>query len=161
MDAGSECAGSPNSGGSQLEQEQEEQRKYQRQMTLPPPRVRNYGFCDEFMMQRFKVGGGRGCAGCLRSSSRLSVTHELAPACGWQHTHTHTHTHRGQVEACKLAEKHQRGTCPFAHPGDSTQRRPPHTYQALLCPEVRAVSTLWRPSIPLLVGQPVRDLAAR
>lgn len=44
-----------------------------------------------------------------------------------------------QVEPCRQQEKHARGSCPYAHPGDVAQRRPPGTYQALLCPEVRAV----------------------
>lgn len=51
-----------------------------------------------------------------------------------------TNAHPGtQVEACKRQEKHARGSCPYAHPGDVAQRRHPDSYQALLCPEVRAV----------------------
>lgn len=46
--------------------------------------------------------------------------------------------YRFKVEPCKRQEKHARGSCPFAHPGDVAQRRPPDAYQALLCPEVRA-----------------------
>lgn len=45
-----------------------------------------------------------------------------------------------QVELCTRTDKHPRGSCPFAHVGDVAHRRHPSRYQALLCPEVRAVS---------------------
>eukprot|EP00879_Flechtneria_rotunda_P029542 GHRR01031960.1.p2 GENE.GHRR01031960.1~~GHRR01031960.1.p2 ORF type:complete len:145 (+),score=19.79 GHRR01031960.1:287-721(+) len=44
-----------------------------------------------------------------------------------------------KVEPCTRADKHPRGSCPYAHPGDVARRRHPSRYQALLCPEVRAV----------------------
>eukprot|EP00775_Hariotina_reticulata_P001762 gene1762-2102_t len=43
-----------------------------------------------------------------------------------------------KVDDCKRLDKHPRGSCPFAHPGDVARRRHPSRYQALLCPEIRA-----------------------
>ncbi|WIA40058.1 hypothetical protein OEZ86_013476 [Tetradesmus obliquus] len=43
-----------------------------------------------------------------------------------------------KVEACNRTDKHPRGSCPYAHPGDVARRRHPSRYQALLCPEVRS-----------------------
>ncbi|KAF6256689.1 hypothetical protein COO60DRAFT_1657117 [Scenedesmus sp. NREL 46B-D3] len=43
-----------------------------------------------------------------------------------------------KVEVCSRTDKHPRGSCPHAHPGDVARRRHPSRYQALLCPEVRA-----------------------
>eukprot|EP00775_Hariotina_reticulata_P007487 gene7487-7696_t len=43
-----------------------------------------------------------------------------------------------KVEMCKRIDKHDRGKCPYAHPGELARRRHPSLYQALPCPEARA-----------------------
>jgi hypothetical protein len=45
-----------------------------------------------------------------------------------------------KVEMCKRVDKHDRESCPYAHPGELARRRHPSLYQALPCPEARAVS---------------------
>lgn len=45
-----------------------------------------------------------------------------------------------KVEMCKRLDKHDRESCPYAHPGELARRRHPSLYQALPCPEARAVS---------------------
>lgn len=45
-----------------------------------------------------------------------------------------------KVEMCKRVDKHDRENCPYAHPGELARRRHPSLYQALPCPEARAVS---------------------
>jgi hypothetical protein len=42
---------------------------------------------------------------------------------------------------CKRVDKHDRQECPYAHPGELARRRHPCLYQALPCPEARAVSS--------------------
>lgn len=44
-----------------------------------------------------------------------------------------------KVEMCKRVDKHERESCPYAHPGELARRRHPSLYQALPCPEARAV----------------------
>jgi hypothetical protein len=46
-----------------------------------------------------------------------------------------------QVEMCNRVDKHDREKCPYAHPGELARRRHPSLYQALPCPEARAVSS--------------------
>jgi hypothetical protein len=45
-----------------------------------------------------------------------------------------------KVEMCKRVDTHDRQSCPYAHPGELARRRHPSLYQALPCPEARAVS---------------------
>lgn len=44
-----------------------------------------------------------------------------------------------KVEMCKRVDKHERESCPYSHPGELARRRHPSLYQALPCPEARAV----------------------
>jgi len=57
-----------------------------------------------------------------------------------------------QVEMCKRVDKHDREQCPYAHPGELARRRHPSLYQALPCPEARAVSLSAAPCPPGCTG---------
>lgn len=45
-----------------------------------------------------------------------------------------------KVQPCTRLDTHTRDNCPYVHNGDVLARRHPSLYQALLCPEARAVS---------------------
>lgn len=53
-----------------------------------------------------------------------------------------------KIEMCKRTDQHDRKECPYAHPGELARRRHPSIYQALPCPEARAVSGLLRGCSP-------------
>jgi hypothetical protein len=130
----------------------------------PSPGARNYGYPDEFMMFAFKVNPSSAlwplmghqltsCSSthkvCLQSttggkqvldkqkSPNGSVSDVCAVSCQCLAS--------GQVDDCKRLDKHPRGSCPYAHPGDVARRRHPSRYQALLCPEIRAVRSHFQP----------------
>lgn len=38
-----------------------------------------------------------------------------------------------KIKLCKRQDPHNWRLCPYAHPGEAGRRRPPHTYQAVMC----------------------------
>lgn len=96
---------------------------------------------DQFWMYSYKVRPGQ----CVRARSRLPrcLAEPGAPADGWSQpgdSHpVYALSARAQVAMCPLKHSHDWEKCIYAHEGEKARRRPVHKYQAIQCPEARAV----------------------